>query len=77
MEEIKGKRFGIANTTAKNELKQEPQLQSNEAVKNFVWTANPLDLDLTIQARKIISEKMRWDNATLNYGEKKNKFEEK
>ena len=70
--EINGERFAIANTTAKDELKQEPEIGLKDSVRDFVWTEDPLSLDLTIQTRQILlKEKMGWNNTTSNYDESK------
>ncbi len=65
--QVKGKHLAIANTTALSELASEPHLQPKDAVKNFAWTHNPFNLDLTEQARKILAEKMGWEVATFNH----------
>ncbi|MFA5791834.1 MAG: NUDIX hydrolase [Candidatus Paceibacterota bacterium] len=56
--EIKGKRFAIANVTALDSLPSEPKMQEGDAIKNFVWTEDPLSFDLTEQAREILKAKM-------------------
>ncbi len=62
--EIKGKKLAIANVTALDALSQEPNMQQGDSIRNFVWTENPLNFDLTEQARKILEIKMS-DEKTL------------
>ena len=56
--EIKGKRLAIANVTALDPLPSQPNMQKGDAIKNFIWTEDPLSFDLTEQAREILKAKM-------------------
>ncbi len=57
--EIKGKKLAIANVTALDSFSGEPQIQKGDAVRDFVWTEDPLGFELTEQSRVVLEAKMR------------------
>ncbi|MCR4325290.1 MAG: NUDIX hydrolase [Patescibacteria group bacterium] len=56
--EIKDKKLAIANVTLHDPLPTQPKKQANDAIKNFVWTSNPFQFDLTEQVRRTLESKM-------------------
>lgn len=51
------KTLAIANVTLLDPLPSEPEKQ-NDAVKQFIWTTQPLSYDLTDQARRTLEHRM-------------------
>lgn len=55
--QIKEKKLGIVNVTPTDPYEWNPQIQDGDAIKDFVWTKDPLSYDLTAQARVILESK--------------------
>ncbi|MES2409300.1 MAG: NUDIX domain-containing protein [Patescibacteria group bacterium] len=55
--EIKGKKLAIINVTPTDSYKWEPKKQEGDAIKDFVWTDDPLQYNLTDQARALLEAK--------------------
>lgn len=55
--EINDKKLGIVNVTATDPHEWEPKIQDGDAIQGFVWTSEPLNYDLTPQAREILEAK--------------------
>ena len=52
------KRNSIANVIAPHLSDVKPRIQKSDAVKDYIWSAAPLDLDLTEQTRRVLANQM-------------------
>ena len=56
---IKDKRLAIVNVELPvDALQENPQIQQTDHIKGMIWTSDPLQYDLTTQARDILEAKL-------------------